>query len=107
MFTHLLYRCLSLLVKAGSSGHVHTLDDYDILNLIISEAYQILQASQITGCSHDWDWLPWLQADPDWTPSFTQTDRQTDRQADRQTGRQTGRQTDRHAGRQADRQTDR
>ena len=61
MFTHLFYYCFALLVKAGSPGQVHTPDDYDILNLIISEAYQILQAPRVTCCSTNWDWLPWLQ----------------------------------------------
>lgn len=70
--THPFYYCFTLLVQAGSSGHVQTLDEDHILGLVIREAYQILHEPQRTLGSPSWDLLQpdTLLSDPDWTPKL-------------------------------------
>lgn len=65
LFAHLFYYCFALFVQARTSGQVHMPYGYDILNLVVSEANQVLQTShiKIAYCSLGWGWLPhttWL-----------------------------------------------
>lgn len=47
LFAHLFYYCFALPVQARTSGQVYMPDGYDILDLITSEANQVLRTSRI------------------------------------------------------------